>query len=165
MVTNLWELRDMWEWFWPGYRKNKVEALSRGGIVYYEKIAGWHDFELRRDLTDVDNPQVGLWAKKYMSSPTYEYIGTLTTYSMYKQFIRGLPAVGERAAQRQEGANIQLRKLEKLSTGQFKDHYTPERLADAIAVLKEAWGHGAESSGACPRDRLTVPPQLAGASR
>ena len=66
MVTNLWEVRDMWEWMWPGYRKSKGDALSHGAVVYYEKISPYHDFELRRGMSDVNNPKIELWAKKYV---------------------------------------------------------------------------------------------------
>ena len=121
---------------WSGYRARKAEALCRGGIVYYEKIAGYHGFELRRDVSEPRCPKVMLWAKRYMSSPTYEFIGTLTTWAMYKELIKGIPRGFEQGVSKAENAAESLKNLEKLSTGALKTECSPERLADAIATCK-----------------------------
>ena len=123
MVTNLWEVRDMWEWMWPGYRKSKEDAFSHGAVVYYEKISPYHDFELRRDTTDVNNPKVELWAKKYMSSLSYEHVGTLTTWKLFKNVMRAMPTSTEETNKRSEKADAALDKLEKLTKGNVKQQF------------------------------------------
>ena len=37
-VSNLWQLRDIWEWLAPGYRKDKDTAWVQASFVSYEKI-------------------------------------------------------------------------------------------------------------------------------
>ena len=128
-VTNLWDVRDFWEWLWPGHRANKAEALCHGGIAFYEKIAGYHDFELRRDVSEPRCPKVMLWAKRYMYSPTYELIGTPTTWAIDKELIKRMPRGFEQGVSKAENAAESLNKLEKLSTGAFKTERSPARLA------------------------------------
>eukprot|EP00959_Pyramimonas_sp_CCMP1952_P086221 1803277-Pyramimonas_sp.AAC.1 len=62
MVTNLWEIRDIWGWLFPGHSAKAAESTTRGGVIHYENIGGIHDFELRR-VRERDNIVVELWAK------------------------------------------------------------------------------------------------------
>ncbi|CAK0830712.1 unnamed protein product [Prorocentrum cordatum] len=60
LVTNLWEIRDIWEWLFPGHSTKSAESTARGGVMYYENIGGIHDFELRRARDGGMPPQLAL---------------------------------------------------------------------------------------------------------
>jgi hypothetical protein len=87
-VSNLWHVRNFWEWLFPGHATDK-DFACRGSAVVYEGMARFHDFELRLEEGAAEDRQVGLWAKQYMSTPSYHYVGTLTTMSMYKAIVQG----------------------------------------------------------------------------
>ena len=112
-------------------------------------------------MTNVTNPKVELWAKKYMSSLSYEHVGTLTTWKLFKSVMKPMPTSTEETNTRNERADAALDKLEKLTKGNVKQQFSPERLADAIAICKKDWAHFANSSGTAPKKRLWLPTQLA----
>ena len=89
MVSNLWQVRDFWEWLFPGHSKQATESFSRGSAVVYEGINRFHDFELRIKKNDAGNREVVLWAKQYMSTLEYHKVGTLTNTSMFKAVVQG----------------------------------------------------------------------------
>ena len=169
LVTNMWEIRDIWEWLFPGRKARSAEATARGAIVYYEGIAPYHDFELRRKVnpTDPSDVSVELWAKRYMTDPTYAFIGTLTTMALFNHVVKGTsPKVmaSENATEaKSEAANSALPKLEKLAASQYRQQFSPERMADAIAICKSDWGHFSGSMGAAPLEshKRMMPIELA----
>ena len=80
MVSNMWNVRDIWEWLAPGYHENSGLALSQGAFVCYDQLSAWHDFLIKKESSD----SVGLWTKQYMSDghDEYIYLGTLTNRKM-----------------------------------------------------------------------------------
>ena len=92
MVTNLWNVRDFWQWLSPG-RQSDDNNKSRAAYVTYTNIQQYRDFTIQLETTEnsgtaVKGPadiSVGLWAKQYMSDPDskLQYVGTLTTRKMY----------------------------------------------------------------------------------
>ena len=120
-VSNLWEVRDFWEWLFPGYSENPKEATSRGAVVYYTGLAQYHDFKLVRVVGE--DTRVDLWAKPYMSSKTYKLVGTLTTLSLYQAVVRQEgPRVtkAEVGEDRQKTSSKQEHALEKLARGPWE---------------------------------------------
>jgi hypothetical protein len=86
MVSNLWGVRDFWEWLAPGYRVKTSGALSRGAFVAYDQISDYHDFVLQLEPNSTAaNRRVGLWAKRYMSDPESDlaYLGTISTTELF----------------------------------------------------------------------------------
>ncbi|CAK0866806.1 unnamed protein product, partial [Prorocentrum cordatum] len=163
LVTNLWEIRDIWEWLFPGHSTKSAESTARGGVMYYENIGGIHDFELRR-VPKRDGIVVELWAKQYMSSPAYTFIGDITNWSLYKAVVKGLPQrAGESTTEaKTKAGDGQLKKLQKL-TRSGNEQFAEPRLADAVAVAKKNWAHFDSSSGYASEagPRRWMPPQLA----
>ena len=51
-VSNLWAVRDFWEWLFPGYSQNPKSATSAGAIIYYEGINNFRDFEFRKEFAE-----------------------------------------------------------------------------------------------------------------
>lgn len=139
------------------------EASQRGAVVYYENLTHYRDFVFRREPgRDSHDVSVGMWAKQFMSSSTYQYMGTVTTWKLYKAVVKGtLPT---HAAETDKEARIAhnskvLKDLKSLATGKFKDQFA-HRLHDAIALCEHNWGHFAQSSGQIPTGRLQVPAEL-----
>jgi hypothetical protein len=52
LVSNLWVVKDLWDWMFPGYHKNEKEATQRGAIVYYERLQHYRDFKFQREQSD-----------------------------------------------------------------------------------------------------------------
>ena len=80
IVSNLWSLRDFWEWLCPGYtdEKTRGHALANAAFTSYAGIRHLRDFKIQLEAGSTDdNPSVGLWAKPYMTSKEYTYLGTL----------------------------------------------------------------------------------------
>ena len=146
LVSTLLDVRDIWEWLFPG------RNYSTGACVYYSCIAGYRDFELRRNAEDPQNPKVELWAKRFMSSREYQYIGTLTTWKLFRKVARHRPGLAaDTATDAKAKSNTdQTSKLNKLGSGPYREQFTPERLADAKAICAKDWKHFEHNSGACP---------------
>lgn len=167
LVSNLWVIRDFWDWMFPGYHKNSKEATQRGAIVYYERLQHYRDFKLQREQSDPGEVKVGLWAKKFMSDPVEEYVymGTVTTWKLYQNIIQNRRPKSQASTdkeRRKERSNEVLDGLKKASKGMFKEQYET-RLVDAIAVCEERWSHFDNSSGALPQHgrRQWLPAELA----
>lgn len=168
LVSNLWEVRDFWEWLFPGHGADSAQAFSRGSAVFYEGMSRFHDFEIRREKEiDATGPRVGLWAKQYMTTPTYFYVGTLTTLSMYKAVaMNRKPEVQRRSrtVHKSKSRNAALLvDFKSLTSGEFAETFSADRLADAMALCREDWGPFASSTGAYPAHgrRQWLPAKLA----
>ena len=167
LVSALWSVRDLWGWLAPGRADNKDVATAQAAFVSYDRLQQYRDFSLRLEPTStVANPRVGLWAKQYMSDQTYNYVGTVTTGDLYKAVVRDtLPVAAAESTTRQKTARetAVLKKLRALTRGDFRDQFSAERLADAIAMCERNWEHFSESRAAMPADgrRLMLPHQLA----
>ena len=140
----------------------REEASQRGAIIYYENLSHYRDFVFRREpAKDSNDVSVGMWAKQFMSSSTYTYVGTITTYKLYKSIVKGRPRL---ATETNKDARIThnskiLNQLRSLATGKFRDQFA-HRLHDAIALCEHNWGHFADSIGKTPAERLEVPFEL-----
>ena len=91
-VFNLWEVRDFWEWLVPGYTNDNTrqQALTMGAVVAFGKFQNYRDFMVERiSGSTEDNPAVGLWAKPYMTSEKYEYLGTLMARKSFDSVTNG----------------------------------------------------------------------------
>ena len=156
LVSNLWQLRDIWEWLAPGYRTNRIDALSKGAFVAYDRLSSYHDFRIQAD----GEASVGLWAKQYMSDADekFFYVGTLVNRDLFRAVVGDrLPILATESKSEQKTINEaeSLKKLTALSKGQWKDQFSAERLADAIAVCRRDWKH----FDGCPG---SLPPNLCG---
>ena len=58
-------------------------------------------------------------------------------------------------------------RLRRVARGEYKEQFSEERLADAIAMCQRDWSHSAESSGSMPSDgsRQWLPHELAAKMR
>jgi hypothetical protein len=165
LVSNLWEVRDFWEWLFPGHGKRPKESFALGAGIYYENMKSYHDFTLQR-VRGVDGEvQVGLWGKRYMSDGTLRFLGTLTTWSLYKTVTdKKEPQMQPRQTSEgksEERSNAILDQLEKLTQGPWGEQFSQERLADAMAICREDWDHFRHSAGALPEDYRWLPKYLA----
>jgi hypothetical protein len=111
---------------------------------------------------DSHDISVGMWAKQFMSSSTYQYMGTITTFKLYKAVVKG--TLPKYATETDKEARIAhntkvLKDLKSLATGKFRDQFA-HRLQDAIALCEHNWGHFAGSAGKIPAERLQVPAEL-----
>ena len=151
----MWNIRDFWEWLAPGYGdgSRRLDALNRGGFIYYDQLSGFHDFLLKKEATSCPaNVRVGLWAKRYMSTPAaeYKFLGTLLTRELFDQVVgnREPPVQSlSQAAQKNIREEKTLQKLDALIAGPYALQFTPERLTDAKAVCERNWAHFAGTPG------------------
>ena len=171
LVSNLWQVRDLWAWLAPGWHVDRPGARSRAAFVSYDKLLSFRDFSLRLEPASTPhNPRVGLWAKQYMSDAAYEYVGTLTTRMLFNAVVRQtVPAVLEtsHSVHKSKREEAVLDRLRRVARGEFKEQFSEERLADAIAMCQRDWSHFAASSGAMPSDgsRQWLPHELAAKMR
>ena len=155
LVSHLWKIRDFWNWLAPGYNSanGRLDALAKAAFVYYDQISTLHDFLLKKEESSTPaNVRVGLWAKRYMSSPAaeYKFLGTLITREMFDAVVgqrqpelQGYSSVAQKDTREQKT----LQKLESLLTGPYNLQFTPARLADAQAMCRRDWNHFQDSPG------------------
>jgi hypothetical protein len=155
LVSNLWYIRDFWEWLAPGFRENKEAALSTAAFVSYEHIAGYRDFLIRREdsvrsVSSVSpgagqrhpcaamSGAAGLWARPYMTDPEYKYMGTLSTADMFQAAVNlPAPPVGELTDSEQKArrsASV-AKMLSRVMQGPYAEQFTSERMADVGASM------------------------------
>ena len=164
-------MRDLWAWLAPGWHEDRPLARSRAAFVSYDRLLAYRDFSVRLEPSSTpDNPRVGLWAKQYMSDAAYDYVGTLTTGKLFDAVVRqSVPEVLEmsRSTQKCNREEAVLDRLRRVARGEFKEQFSEERLADAIAMCQRDWSHFATSSGAMPIDgsRQWLPHELAAKMR
>ena len=169
LVSNLWQVRDFWEWLFPGHgqKGGETESFTKGAGIFYDGMAQYHDFELRRFTGDGGELQVGLWGKRFMSDGSLRLIGTLTSWNLYRAVTENQTRrVQLQSRQTSEGKSHArfhdtLQKLEKLTQGPYAEQFSQERLADAMAICREDWDHFRNSAGAIPADRQWLPGHLA----
>ena len=119
--------------------------------------------ELEEGSTEA-NPRVGLWAKVYTTSPTYEYLGTIMTLESYKAVTRNMPppmqsrAVSAGKTTQETEVAGHLRSINKRP---FAERFSEGRLSDAIAMCDRIWDHFKQSSGELPAWALRLPHELA----
>ena len=166
-VSNLWEVRDFWEWLAPGYTEKTTRpyALANAAFSYFSSLHGYRDFQVKLEVGSTpQNPKVGLWAKAYMTSHNYEYLGTLLTKESFESVTRGRAPpmqdreVAECKTSREESCK---KDLKKVSTGRYALQFPPERVADGIAVCERRWEHFSSSKGALTPMLQRLPAQLA----
>lgn len=165
-VSNLWGVRDFWEWLAPGYTDEATRdyALKHAAFASFSSFQGYRDFMIRLESdSTAENPRVGLWAKAYMTSPSYEYLGTLMTKQSFDMVTKGLePPLQSRTVSGQKTAREAKvsKELQKVCKGTFAKQFPPERVADAIAMSERNWHHFASSSGALPAWAQVLPHHL-----
>ena len=65
-VSNLFDVRDIWEWLCPGYTDNKTRefALANAAFTSYVGLQKFREFNLQLESTSTDGCRsIGLWAK------------------------------------------------------------------------------------------------------
>ena len=165
-VGNLWVLRDFWEWLAPGYTQESTReyALKHAAFASFSALNGYRDFAMRLESGSTeDNPRVGLWAKAYMTSPSYEYLGTLLTKQSFDAVTKGLdpPLQSRHVSDQKTKREVDVvQELQKVSQGKFGKQFTPERVADAIAMSERNWAHFSASKGELPTWARTLPHHL-----
>jgi hypothetical protein len=163
LVSNLWQVRNLWDWLAPGYSRNPNErdqAFANAAFVAYENLNGYRDFELRKESDD----RVGLWCKEYMSDPEYKYVGTVMTQAMFDEVVgQREPAFARTtdSSQKQLHHSKAARGLKKAMNGPFRDQFSADRLRDAVAMLKGDWAHFKDSPGNLPPELRRLPHELA----
>ena len=165
-VSNLWAVRDFWEWLAPGYTQDSTReyALKHAAFASFSSLRGYRDFMVQLESNSTEeNPRVGLWAKAYMTSPSYEYLGTLITKESFDTVTKGLePPLQSREVSVQKTtreAEVST-ELQKVCKGTFAKQFTPERLADAIAMSERNWSHFSSSKGELPAWARVLPHHL-----
>jgi hypothetical protein len=170
-VSDLWRLRDFWEWLAPGYSdvKTRSFALQTGAFVSYAGLSAYRDFRLELETGSTsENPRVGMWAKAYMTSPAHVYIGTLITGGSVNSVTKGrTPPLQQREVSDQKVTRESkvLEKLSKASRGPYKEQFSEARLADAMAMCKHQWQHFDSSGGKLGPHELRLPAELAAQMR
>ena len=168
LVSNLWTLRDYWEWLAPGYygTGERLRALSKGAFVCYDQLSAYHDFVIRKD----GDASVGLWAKEYMSDPDSKliYVGTLINRELATVVIGGKEpplAKESQKAQKVDHDSQNLKDLLRVSKGSYREQFSEARLADAIAMCRRDWAHFDGRPGSLPAHRRLLPDQLGASLR
>ena len=151
-VFNLWEVRDFWEWLVPGYTNDttRQQALTMGAFVAFGKFQNYRDFmvELIAGSTE-GNPTVGLWAKPYMTSEKYEYLGTLLTRNSFDSVTKGKKPVlqtREVSDTKLENEKRTMKQLDAVLRSEFSAQFKG-KLSDAYAICKRDWDYFKNSSG------------------
>ena len=171
LISNLWEVRNFWEWLAPGYVTDRVGALSGAAFVPYDRLSSYHDFIIQKeDGSTANNVRVGLWAKRYMSDDddTRMYLGTLVTKQMFDKVVgQRIPEihVESRTDQKRKREDKVLKKLIQVTKGDWKEQFSAERLADAMALCRRDWAHFDNRPGSMPEDgsRSMLPRELGAA--
>ena len=157
-VTNLWKIRDIWAWLAPGWEQGKQAretAKSNASFVYYGGLSGYRDVLLKKEEgSDQKNPRVGLWAKVWMTDKEYSYMGTVTTWELFRNTVghASKPAVLGGSRKRGPRDDALLKKLDAASKGIYKEQLSPERLADAKAICRRDWNQFRDCIGELPAD-------------
>ena len=166
-VSNLFVVRDFWEWLAPGYTNESTRpyALANAAFSSFSALQGYRDFLVQEEAGSTPtNPRVGLWAKAYMTSKKYEYLGTLITKQSFDVVTQGQPprmqarVVAECKTSRE--ANC-IKSLHVVSTGKYAKQFPPERVADGIAMCERRWEHFRDSRGALAPSLQWLPDELA----
>ena len=171
MVSNLWSLRDFWEWLCPGYtdEKTRSHALANAAFTSYAGIKHLRDFKIQLEPGSADdNPSVGLWAKPYMTSTEYTYLGTLLSRKSVDTVTRNRTVpqqCRDVSSQKTTREAKVLEKFQSLMRGQYADQFSPEKLADAIAFCERNWQHFRNSEGELGLDWKILPHELAAKMR
>jgi len=161
LVTNLWHVRDIWEWLMPG------KDSSTAAFVSYENLQAYRDFTIMLEPNSSPNDvRVGLWAKQFMSDPDDKliYIGTLLTTKLWQSVAAGkkpgVAAMTSRAEKTAKEAE-RLAAARAMVTGKYGGQYSAERMADCIAMLARNWQHFDRCAGNATGDMLMLPHELA----
>ena len=158
-ISELWELRDFWEWLAPGYSQkgNREYALESAAFVSYSGISKYRDFRLELE-------EVGLWAKAYMTTDEYQYLGTLLSDASLAGVVgKRQPELQHRVVSEQKRTreSTVLEKLQKATRGPFREQFSEQRMSDAIAMCKRQWDHFKESPGKLQPADVLLPSELA----
>ena len=110
----------------------------------------------------MENRKVGLWAKQYMTSPEYKYMGTLlTTKSVESVIGQRQPALQNRSVAdcKTEREEKVCKTCERVLNGVYREQFVG-KLDDALAISKRNWVHFADSRGAPPATLFRLPREL-----
>ena len=166
-VSNLWTLRDFWEWLCPGYtdRNTRSYAIANAAFASYAGIMHLRDFKMELEAgSTAENPCVGLWAKPYMTTESYTYLGALISRKSFDVVTqKRSPPQQHRdvSSQKTTRETVVLEKLKTVSKSKSADQFSPERLADAMAMCERKWVHFQGSEGKLEPDMLLLPHELA----
>ena len=171
-VSDLFQVRDFWEWLAPGYTdpKKRPYALAHAAFASFGNLSGYRDFLMKLEPGSTKaNPKVGLWAKAYMSTAEYEYIGTLISRESFDTVTKECPIPPLQArdvsAQKKTREAETLAGLQKAAKGKYKEQFSFARLSDAIASSERNWSHFQEMPSALPPQVLQLPSELAAEMR
>ena len=166
-VSDLWDVRDIWEWLAPGYTQQSTRefALANAAFTSYVGLQKFREFKLEAESSSKEGCRsVGLWAKAYMTTTDYTFLGTLITENSFASVTQGkLPKPKARGVseQKTKRESTILQKLQAATKGPFKDQFSQNRLADAIAMCHHQWSHFITSGGRLQADRRWLPSELA----
>jgi hypothetical protein len=149
LVSNLWSIRDFWEWLAPGINANRDVGLASGAFVSYENLSNYRDFLIQEDTQKPANPvgsvgsvrSAGLWAKQFMTDTDYHYMGTLTNTAMFEAAVTQDPRPTEltSSAQKTRREDAVRKVFARLQKGAYKEQFSPARLSDVRTSACLRW--------------------------
>ena len=86
-----------------------------------------------------------------------------TSWSMVS--VLRVQAADTERPQKEEHEAQALKELDRLARGPYKEQFTVERLADAVAICRRTWSHFAANDGNLPPQLQALPAELAAALR
>ena len=148
LVSNLWSIRNFWEWLAPGIGDNRDRALASAAFVTYENLSSYRDFllqferpgkeqGLRSSGSVSSGGSVGLWAKQFMTDGEYKYMGTLTNQTMFDETVKNVPPVCTltESSQKTRWEQAVRKVFARLQKGPLRDQFSPARLADVAPLV------------------------------
>ena len=139
-----------------------------GAFVAFGKFQNYRDFLLEKTAESTEeNPAVGLWAKPYMTSEKYEFLGTLLTRKSFQLVAQGKQPPMQRrdiSDSKTEHEDKVVQKLDAVLRSAFAQQFAG-KLSDARAICKRDWAHFKDSSGEMPAHLRWLPHELAAAMR
>ena len=124
-VSNMWQVRDLWNWLAPGWTQDREAARARASFVTYDRLQEYRDLSLRLEASSTpSNRRVGLWAKAYMSDKAYSYVGTVTTAELHARVVgHQVPGVLDmpNSEQKLRREKAVLKKFAQLQRRPYKD--------------------------------------------
>ncbi len=145
-MSNLWSIRNFWEWLAPGIGVNRDSGLASAAFITYENLSNYRDFLIQQEQQSSTGSarsvgSVGLSAKQFMTDPDYTYMGTLTNHAMFHAVVTGVPPATELTVSPQKTRReAAVRKVfERLQKGPYQEQFSPARLADVRTPAQLFW--------------------------
>ena len=152
-VSNLFEVRDFWEWLASGYTDPSTRPYYFSNVAFasFSSFQGYRDFLVQLETGSTQKTRVWVRGPKHTSRPRVMFLGTLITKQRFDTVTQGqLPklqarAVSECKTTREEKC---MKSLHQVSNGKYAKQFPPDRVADGLAMCERRWEHFSNSMGA-----------------